>query len=185
MSEERRLVSSEYIDMRYFFAALHVFRRMGRHKERLQLTPGAWKMYRAGLGMIDKAGQMMLKSVPEEDRARLRADLNNSDIYMHTTRVAEIKVDDSDMIFLTRNQMKDVIGYAMGDCQLCDKQGKEVVKCKKRKVLHGLFPHALPIFNGENCLWNDYNVGGGDGRELMIKMGWEDVDRDRELENEA
>lgn len=177
-----RLLATEYQDMRYLFAALHVMQRMAVHRARFRLAAGSWQKYRAAVAMMDQAAQALLSTVPDADRARLRADLNNSDIYMHTTRVSGIKVDDSDMIFVTRNQMKDVIGYAMEGCALCDKRGEDVVRCKKRKAIHGLFTHALPVFNGTACLWCDYNIGGGDGRELMMAMTRQDVEREKEYE---
>lgn len=183
--EQRRLVNSEYIDLRYFYAAMHVFDRMQRHRERFRLNPGSWRMYRCALGLIHKASELLLQTVPDEDRARLRANLNNDDIYLHTTRVSAITVDDNDMIFMTRNQMKDVIGYALEGCALCDKQGKDIVKCKRRKAIHGLFTHELPIFNGEGCLWNDFNIGGEDGRQLMIDMTWADAEKQKQRAEEA
>lgn len=179
--EQRRLVNSEYIDFRFLYAAMHVFERMGTHRERFALTKDGWRLYRSALGMIHRAADELIETVPDGDRKRLRADLNNSDIYMHTTRVTEIKVDDSDMIFMTRNQMKDVVGYALQGCELCDKEGRDVAKCKKRKAIHGLFTHELPVYNGDHCLWNDFNVEGEDGRMLMKQMTWAEADRQKEM----
>lgn len=184
-TEQKRLVSSEYIDLRYLYAAMHVFERMGKHRERFKLNPGSWQSYRSAMGLIEKAAAMLIETVPVEDRARLRADLNNSDIYLHTTRVSAISVDDSDMFFLTRNQMEDVIGYALEGCELCDKRGRDIVKCKRRKAMHGLFTHELPIFNGDACLWCDYNPEGEDGRQLMIDMTWADAEKQRKRAEEA
>lgn len=185
MEGQKRLVASEYADARYLYAAYKVFLRMNGHKGRWKLTKNGWRRYRQAVGLLNKAITDFEGTIPEADRRKLKRDLYSSEIYLHTCGPSHITVDDNDLIFITRNEMKDIISYAIEDCMLCDKSEKEVCRCKKRKAIDKAFTHEIPqIIDGE-CVWKSGAIRAVNERDLMYNMTWEDAERQNEIIREA
>lgn len=180
-----RLVASEYMDTRLMYGSFRALERMAKQKDRWKLTRNGWRYYRCALVMLRKAMDEYERTLPKEGWEQLKADLGNSDVFVHHTRFTKIQVDDNDMIFFTRNTMSKLLGYVLEGCSLCDKNEKEIVKCKKRKVISGLLTFQLPVFNGEGCFWSEYNLEGDDGVELVHRMGLKGLEEDRKRAEEA
>lgn len=183
--EQRRLVATEYVDARYMYAAANAFQKMERHEARWRMSENGWKFYKTAVSFMLKALDEFAKTIPDQGKRQLKADLENSRLKVHTATISGIQVDDIDMVFHTRGQLAKLMKYATADCELCDKTGKDVVKCKKRQLLESLVDFEVPVFHGESCCWNDYDIDSENGADLSLGATWESIDADREKVKEV
>lgn len=175
--EQHRVVRSEYEALRGLYCAAAMLEAMIPAMERrMKLVPGAWQKLKSAEGMLVKALKSIEETVPDADRRKLKHDLDNTEMYMRTKGAAAYSVDDEDFVYMTRNEMKAVMRFVCEPCNLCDKTGKDVTRCKRRKAINALLNFAVPEKNGEECLWVGYSTEARESLDYAVNATWEDVE---------
>lgn len=173
-----RLVASEYYAARYLYAAARVLEKTDDLERRLKLTQNGWGELQNARNMLDSVKTVFESTVPERDKQKLFRDLENSNIFLHTVGPSEMTIDDKDMIYLTRDEVKELMEYLTsgGSCDLCEKTGKDIIRCRKRKAIEAFFVHEIPKTLDGECLWNTYGLMTDDAKENMLNMTWEEAE---------
>ena len=173
---EKRLVAREYEAARFLFAVSRVIgAKMPDLKRRFEeMTRCAWNEIEQVAHLLEDVKTQFRRTIPESDWKKLKHDLTNTDIYMHTVGPSKFSVDDKDMVYITRDEVRALMEYIVQDCGFCDKDAKAIEKCKKRRAIAALFTHEIPGLVDGECIWNEYGIKTGDARKIMLEMQWED-----------
>lgn len=105
----------------------------------------------------------LLLTIPREKLLLLKAELPRYQLYIRMDGAAKYDLDSDDFIVLPRKTAMTLVDYATEmHCDLCDREGKKIGKCKLHRVLSEALPFTAEGKDG-SCPFTTYGVSGGKG----------------------
>ena len=105
----------------------------------------------------------LLRTIPREKLLLLKAELPRYQLYIRMDGAAKYDLDSDDFIVLPRKTAMTLVDYATEmHCDLCDREGKKIGKCKLHRVLSEALPFTAEGKDG-SCPFTTYGVSGGKG----------------------
>lgn len=141
--EQKRLTASERQDLMHMFAAVQAMEELTSINRRLESIPGCKRLVRSARGMLRKAADEVLGSMPLEQLKSIRRQLPGLRYSIYVKNV-NCRNMNEDGLYLSYDAL-DAIAFAVKDhCITCSKNVEEQRKCKLAKALD-----ELPCVNAD------------------------------------
>lgn len=178
-----RMVAAEYWAYRYFCAGIAAAEQFEHFRKRTkEKLPKAWSLYKCGMGMIDKAREMLYLSFTPEERGKIKREMNRDMVKLIPTGPVQPNFEELDALYLSRETVMWLVSAVVEkECTFCDKCGDKAKRCPVKKKLDGIFAHRIPTDSRGSCIWSEY--GNANGREQwndMMRQEWS-PDDDEEI----
>ena len=141
--EQKRLTASERQGLMHMFAAVQAMEELTSINRRLESIPGCKRLVRSARGMLRKAADEVLGSMPLEQLKSIRRQLPGLRYSIYVKNV-NCRNMNEDGLYLSYDAL-DAIAFAVKDhCITCSKNVEEQRKCKLAKALD-----ELPCVNAD------------------------------------
>ena len=118
-----------------------------------ECIPDGWREARMLESRMRTLFDKLLLTIPREKLLLLKAELPRYQLYIRS----------DDVIVLPRKTAMTLVDYATEmHCDLCDREGKKIGKCKLHRVLSEALPFTAEGKDG-SCPFTTYGVSGGKG----------------------
>ena len=141
--EQKRLTASERQGLMHMFAAVQAMEELSPITRRLESIPGCKRLVRSARGMLRKAADEVLGSMPLEQLKSIRRQLPGLRYSIYVKNV-NCRNMNEDGLYLSYDAL-DALAFAVKDhCITCSKNVEEQRKCKLAKALD-----ELPCVNAD------------------------------------
>ena len=141
--EQKRLTASERQGLMHMFAAVQAMEELTSINRRLESIPGCKRLVRSARGMLRKAADEVLGSMPLEQLKSIRRQLPGLRYSIYVKNV-NCRNMNEDGLYLSYDAL-DAVAFAVKDhCITCSKNVEEQRKCKLAKALD-----ELPCVNAD------------------------------------
>ena len=141
--EQKRLTASERQGLMHMFAAVQAMEELSPITRRLESIPGCKRLVRGARGMLRKAADEVLGSMPLEQLKSIRRQLPGLRYSIYVKNV-NCRNMNEDGLYLSYDAL-DALAFAVKDhCITCSKNVEEQRKCKLAKALD-----ELPCVNAD------------------------------------
>lgn len=161
MSTEMPLSQEEYNGLKYIMASFTATKNAeDRLEKRLRGVPGAWRDIHLCSSKLLHVFESILPTIPREKLKMVKAELPQIELYVRIKGASVFDLDEYDNVIVPKKTLDALAKVACNrECELCDKHGKEVKRCKLRKLLGETFPYDLPEAAGDGCVFQTYSLG--------------------------
>lgn len=155
----RKLTYSEYTSLLEMFAAKTVMMNaQNTLKARCKGVKNAWRQLRMISRALDDLALSLLMTVPTNDLIVLKEKIKYTKLNIYSDYV---KMGDDKKTFVVLKQ-KTVVKLCdmatQNECYMCERKGKDVQKCKLKKLLDEVIQYEPPKMESGACNYAENNI---------------------------
>ena len=131
----RPLSGKEYAALKCVIVAFNELDKCAEYlHERCSLIPGGWRDMKLVLSKIDRLRIDIGETIPYAKRASINADIQHSQIVLHT--IGADRSQTPDVVWIDEKAFVALMEYVVNlECWSCEKTGKDVKRCQIKRLL--------------------------------------------------
>ena len=163
-SERTPLSHREYTALKQLFGILYMWNSQAPElKKRLETIPGGWRDARMIATVSDNLLRKIFRTIPFKKLGMIKKELDNTTCEVKVKYNVGHTPPGEAYTYVPQGPLERVTVKAMEEeCYLCDKTGKDCLKCPLKADIEALYMWDFPkVKDGQQCHFSlDRQIGG-------------------------